>query len=198
MMFDKEQAESATRQLIAAIGEDPSREGLVCTPARVARAWQELTGGYALDPATVLNTSDGSKGFNDGTVDQMVVVAGIEFTSLCEHHMLPFVGTADVGYLPNQDRPVIVGASKLPRLVDMFARRLQVQERMTQQIADALDRHLSPLGVGVRIRAQHLCMACRGVSKRAPMATEVLLGRFRDSEVRAEFWSLSSFAMGAK
>lgn len=198
MSFDKERAKAATHELLIAIGEDPQREGLVSTPDRVARAWQELTGGYALDPATVLNTSDGSKGFNDGTIDQMVVVAGIEFTSLCEHHMLPFVGTADVGYLPNQDKPVIVGASKLPRLVDMFARRLQVQERMTQQIADTLDKHLAPLGVGVRIRAQHLCMVCRGVSKRAPMATEVLLGRFREPAIRSEFWSLSDFALGAK
>lgn len=192
--FDLPRAVQAAAELLASFGEDCGREGLLKTPERVAKAWREMLVGYDQDPAEVLKTSAGEVGFREGGVDQMVVIGGIEFSSVCEHHLLPFLGVADVGYLPNPEDPIVVGASKLPRLVDVFARRLQVQERMGQQIASALDEHLQPLGVGVRVRASHLCMVCRGVSKRAPMATEVLLGRFREPQIRAEFWALADFA----
>lgn len=194
--FDTQGAEDAARQLLASFGEDITREGLDQTPRRVAKAWREMLVGYDQDPAEVLCTSGGAKGFREGGVDQMVVIGGIEFHSVCEHHLLPFFGVADVGYLPNPEEPLVVGASKIPRLVETFARRLQVQERMTQQIADALQDHLQPIGVGVRATATHLCMVCRGVQKRAPMATEVLLGRFRSPEVRAEFWELARYSTG--
>lgn len=189
--FDREAAEEAASQLLRSFGEDPGREGLRHTPGRVAKAWEEMLSGYRQDPAAVLRTSAGEAGFRVGKLDQMVVIGRIEFHSTCEHHLLPFYGVADVGYLPDPEDPVVVGASKLPRLVEVFARRLQVQERLTQQVAEALDGHLHPLGVGVRVTATHLCMVCRGVQKRAPMTIEVLLGRFRQPEVRAEFWELA-------
>jgi GTP cyclohydrolase I len=192
--FDLERAARAGAELLAAFGEDHAREGLSKTPERMAKAWREMLVGYDQDPSEVLKTSAGDVGFREGGVDQMVVIAGIEYASTCEHHLLPFLGTADVGYLPDPEDPIVVGASKLPRLVEVFARRLQVQERMGQQIANALNEHLRPLGVGVRMKATHLCMVCRGVEKRAPMATEVLMGRFRDPEVRAEFWQLATYA----
>lgn len=194
--FDLGAATEASRALLVALGEDIDREGLAQTPARMAKAWREMTVGYDQDPAEILKTSGGEVGFREGDVDQMVVIGGIEFTSVCEHHLLPFFGEADVGYLPNPEDPVIVGASKLPRLVEVFARRLQVQERMGQQIAESLHAHLHPIGVGVRVRAVHLCMVCRGVQKNAPMVSEVLLGRFRAPEVRAEFWELANHSRG--
>ena len=193
MKQDKEKAEAAIHSFLEAIGEDPTREGLRKTPHRVAKAWEELVGGYNQDPQEVLRTSDGELGFREEGVDQMIVEAGIQFTSTCEHHLLPFLGEVDVGYLPGPSQ-IVVGASKLPRLVEVFARRLQLQERMTQEIATSLEEAVKPMGVGVRVRAVHLCMACRGIRKRAPMATEVLLGKFRESEVRAEFWSLADYA----
>jgi GTP cyclohydrolase I len=172
------------------VGEDTEREGLHGTPERVAKAWLEMLVGMHQQASDVLRTSTGSDGFSDvGGYDQMVVLSDIPFHSVCEHHMLPFSGFADVGYLPG-DSGMVVGVSKLARLVDVYARRLQVQERMTQQVADALQAHLQAHGVGVRVRATHHCMSCRGVRKAGTMATEVLLGSFRDHAVRAEFWNL--------
>jgi GTP cyclohydrolase I len=163
------------------LGEDPSRDGLAKTPKRVAEALRFLTQGYGQDPRKVLNGA-----VFDEHVDEMVVVKDIELYSLCEHHMVPFFGKCHVGYLP---RGKIVGLSKIPRLVDVFARRLQVQERLTNQIASALFDLLAPRGVGVVIEAQHLCMMMRGVEKQNSRAvTSSLLGTFRsDARTRAEF-----------
>ena len=184
-------ASTAVRDLLRALGEDPEREGLLDTPMRVAKAWDEILSGRLLDPAAVLKTSSGADGFDEvGGYDQMIVVSSIPFASVCEHHMLPFIGHADVGYLPGASGRV-VGLSKIPRLVDAFARRLQVQERMTQQVADALLTHLGAQGVGVRITSEHLCASCRGVKKQSRMVTEALLGNFREHAVREEFWHLS-------
>ncbi len=172
--------EDAVVRLLDFVGEDPHREGLAATPSRVLRSLTELTAGYADDPASILSTV-----FTEQH-DQMVVVDGVEFTSLCEHHLLPFVGTAVVGYVP---RGKVVGLSKLARLVECYARRLQVQERMTEQIAVALMEHLAPEGAGVVVRAHHSCMGCRGVRKpSARMTTSALYGIMRYSaETRAEF-----------
>lgn len=179
-----EDAIGAVRGLLDFIGEDPDRPGLVETPRRVLAALIEMTAGYADDPSKILGTF-----FEDDT-DEMIVVSGIEFTSLCEHHLLPFVGTATVGYIP-QGR--VVGLSKIPRLVECYARRLQMQERMTRQIADALNEHASPLGVGVVVNAHHSCMGCRGVRKPAArMITSAMLGAMRTvPEARAELLALT-------
>jgi len=167
--------------MLRGIGEDPSREGLAKTPQRVAEAMRFLTQGYGQDPRRMLNGA-----VFDEHVDEMVVVKDIELYSLCEHHMVPFFGKCHVGYLP---RGKIVGLSKIPRLVDVFARRLQVQERLTNQIASALFDLLAPRGVGVVIEAQHLCMMMRGVEKQNSRAvTSSLLGTFRsDARTRSEF-----------
>lgn len=190
--FDLPSAEAAVRQLLCAMCEDPEREGLHGTPGRAAKAWRELTEGYHQNPGEVLKTSDGKAGFSAPEYDQMIVVAGIPFWSTCEHHLMPFGGTVDVGYLPGEALRV-VGLSKIPRLVEVYARRLQIQEQMTGQIAAALQQHLDPAGVGVRIKARHLCAACRGVRKDVNMVTSKLTGKFRQPEVRAEFWSLAEF-----
>ncbi len=173
--------ESAVRQILIEIGEDPDREGLLRTPERMHRMWLELTCGYRVDPDRLINGALFDVGYNE-----MVVVKGIPFYSLCEHHMLPFFGTAAVGYLP---RGRVVGLSKIPRIVEMYARRLQVQERMTQQIADFLQERLNPYGVGVVIEAEHLCLAMRGVQKGgATLVTSAILGTFRASkQTRDEF-----------
>lgn len=170
----------AVVRLIEFIGEDPQRAGLVDTPDRVIRAFGEMTEGYKVDVEGLLTRT-----FED-RCDEMVVVRDIEFTSLCEHHLLPFTGTAAVGYVP-KDR--VVGLSKLARLVDAYARRLQVQERMTVQIAEAIETYLDPLGVGVVVAARHSCMGCRGVRKpSAEMVTSSMLGVFRGKpEARTEF-----------
>lgn len=178
---DREGAEAAVRTLIQYIGEDPAREGLAKTPHRVAKAFLEMTSGYTQDPAQILSTT-----FDD-RCDEMVVVRNISFWSLCEHHMLPFHGTATVGYLPKER---IVGLSKIGRLVHCFARRLQVQERLTQQVAHALMEHVKPHGVGVIIKAQHTCMEMRGVKTPGEMMTSCLLGQFLDPTTRAEFLAL--------
>lgn len=172
--------EENVRRLLQHIGEDPTREGLLDTPKRVVKALTEMTAGYLLDPAQVLGTTFGD------TCDEMIVVSPIEFTSTCEHHLLPFTGTATVGYVPG-DR--VVGLSKLPRLVDLFAHRLQIQERMTNQIADAIEEHLRPRGVGVILSAHHTCMSCRGVRKQGTqMTTSALRGYMKDDpKARAEF-----------
>lgn len=181
----KSSAESSIRLLLAHLGEDPDRDGLHDTPARVVRALVEMTEGYRQDPADVLSTTFDT----DVHYDQMVMSLGIPFTSLCEHHMLPFVGHVDIGYLPAGR---VVGLSKLARLVDIYARRLQVQERMTQQIADAIREHLHPLGVGVVVHAHHSCQAARGIRKDGTMVTSAMHGEFRDGPVRAEFLAFAS------
>ena len=167
--------------LLKNLGEDPSRQGLVRTPSRAAKAMEFLTSGYRQDIDKVLN-----KAIFDEDYDEMVIVKDIEFYSLCEHHILPFWGRCHVGYLPKSR---IIGLSKIPRIVDMFSRRLQVQERLTREIAEALETALDPRGVAVVIEGQHLCMMARGVQKQAPkMTTNVMLGTFReDSSTRAEF-----------
>jgi len=169
------------RALLGHIGEDPDREGLLRTPARVAESMRFLTQGYRQSVKPLLNGAV----FEEDT-DEMVVVRDIELYSLCEHHLVPFFGKAHVGYLP---RGKVVGLSKIPRIVDMFARRLQVQERLTSQIAKALNDALTPRGVGVVIEAQHLCMMMRGVEKQNSRATtSCMLGLFRsDARTRAEF-----------
>ena len=168
-------------KVIENLGEDPSREGLVKTPLRAAKAMEFLTSGYHQDIDEILNGA-----IFDEDFDEMVIVKEIEFYSLCEHHILPFWGKCHVGYLP-QNR--IIGLSKIPRIVDMFARRLQVQERLTREIAEALETALEPRGVAVVMEGQHLCMMARGVEKQAPkMTTNVMRGAFReDSSTRAEF-----------
>ena len=173
--------ETAVRDILTEVGEDPAREGLLRTPERMHRMWLELTCGYRVDPDRLINGAIFDVGYSE-----MVVIKGIPFYSLCEHHMLPFLGTASVGYLP---RGRVIGLSKIPRVVEMYARRLQVQERMTQQIADFLQERLNPYGVGVVIEAEHLCMAMRGVQKGgATMVTSSVLGTFRTSrETRDEF-----------
>jgi GTP cyclohydrolase I len=164
--------EDAVVRLLEWIGEDPSREGLLDTPKRVVKAFREMTAGLHQAPDDVLGTV-----FNE-TSDQMVVVRGIRFSSLCEHHLLPFTGTAAVGYVPDGR---VIGLSKIPRLVELFGKRPQVQERMTNQVAQALMQHLNPKGVGVVVKAHHSCMGCRGVRQPdAEMVTSCLLGCMRD------------------
>lgn len=181
-----DEAREAVRTLLRYMGEEPDREGLMETPDRVCRAWVEMTEGYRLNPEKVLSTTF------EGSSDEMVVLKDIEFTSCCEHHLLTFSGRAHVAYLPSNGR--IVGLSKLARIVDVFAKRLQVQERMTQQIADAIKTHLQPHGVAVVVEGQHSCMCVRGVRKQgASMVTSSLQGVFRDNaSTRAEFMSLIS------
>ena len=175
------QIPTAIRTLLAELGEDPDREGLAGTPDRVRRMYAELTDGYRTDPETLLNDAA-----FDVDYDEMVVVRDIEFYSLCEHHLLPFFGKAHVGYLPSGR---VIGLSKIPRAVDMFAHRLQVQERLTQQVATFLMERLEPKGVACVIEATHLCTVMRGVRKQeATMVTSAMLGTFRrDAKTRAEF-----------
>jgi GTP cyclohydrolase I len=171
----------AISTILDAVGEDPSRSGIAETPSRVARMYDELLSGYKTDPVELLNNA-----LFDVEYDEMVIVKDIDFYSMCEHHMLPFYGHASVGYLP-EDK--VIGLSKIPRLVDMFARRLQVQERMTQQIASFLEDLIKPRGVAVVVEASHLCAAMRGVKKqRTRMVTSAMLGAFRDNpSTRGEF-----------
>ena len=181
--------ENATRDLLSAVGEDPERDGLNRTPERVARMYDELLAGYRVDPEKMINDA-----IFDVDYDEMVLVRDIEFYSLCEHHMLPFIGKAHVAYLP---KGKVIGLSKIPRIVDLFARRLQVQERLTRQIADLLDTTLHPHGVAVVVEGLHLCSMMRGVKKaNARMVTSALSGTFSDNEVtRQEF--LSHIARGS-
>ena len=186
--FDTIQA-SVTRML-AAFGEDPNRDGLRRTPERVARMYAELLQGYRVDPVAMINEA-----CFDVQYDEMVIVRDIEFYSLCEHHMLPFFGHAHVAYLPQGK---VIGLSKIPRIVEMFARRLQVQERMTRQVADFINELLHPQGVAVVIEALHLCSMMRGVRKHdARMTTSAMLGAFRNSmATRMEF--LDNISRGAE
>jgi len=182
--FDHARAEAAVRELLVAVGENPDREGLTDTPARVARAYAELFAGLRQAPEDVLTTT-----FDLGH-DEMVLVKDIEVFSTCEHHLVPFHGVAHVGYIPSHDGR-ITGLSKLARLVDVYARRPQVQERLTTQIADALVRILEPRGVIVVIECEHLCMSMRGVRKPgARTITSAVRGQLRDPATRAEAMSL--------
>lgn len=175
--------EAAVRQILSEIGEDPDRAGLVGTPDRVHRMYTELTAGYHVDPERLINGAIFDVGYSE-----MVVVKDIPFYSLCEHHLLPFFGIAAVAYIPAGR---VVGLSKIPRIVEMYARRLQVQERLTQQIADFLMERVHPQGVGVVLEASHLCMAMRGVQKPGTvMTTSHVLGLFRTRDrTRAEFFA---------
>lgn len=174
---------SAVRDILAAIGEDPDRAGLAGTPERVERMYAELTAGYSMQARDVLNEA-----VFDVDYSEMVVVKDIPFHSLCEHHLLPFAGTAAVAYIPDGR---VIGLSKIPRVVEMYALRLQIQERLTQQVADFLMERLAPKGVGVVVEATHLCASMRGVRKPGMvMTTSAVLGLFRASDkTRAEFFS---------
>jgi GTP cyclohydrolase IA len=176
------EAESAVTALLRLVGEDPERDGLRDTPRRVVKAFLEMTAGYDDSPAEIL-----SKTFAEHS-DELIVLRGIDFHSMCEHHLLPFQGVAHVGYLPGK----VVGISKLARLVHCFARRLQIQERMTQQIATAVETHLEARGVGVIVSAHHLCMGCRGVRlPNTQLVTSAMLGTLRNNaETRSEFLRL--------
>lgn len=179
--IDAPVVEEAVRMILNAVGENPDREGLLKTPERVARMYEELLSGYRIDPIALVNGA-----IFDVTYDEMVLVRDIEFYSLCEHHLLPFIGRVHVAYLP---RGRIIGLSKIPRIVDMFAHRLQVQERMTRQIADFIDTLLNPIGVAVVVEGLHLCATMRGVKKHgARMTTSSMLGYFRKNvATRQEF-----------
>ncbi len=187
--LDEERVRRAAREMLLAFGEDPEREGLQETPDRVARMFHELLAGYRVDPVALVNDA-----LFEVNYDEMVIVRDIEFYSLCEHHMLPFIGRAHVAYIP---KGRVLGLSKIPRIVDMFARRLQIQERMTRQIADFLDALLEPLGVAVVVEAVHLCAMIRGVKKHdAKMTTSAMLGAFRTNlATREEF--LNNISRGA-
>ena len=179
--FDLDTISKSVKEILKAIWEDPTREGLLRTPERVAHAYQEILGGYEIDPVKLINGALFTVDY-----DEMVIVKDIEYYSLCEHHMLPFFGKAHVAYVP---RGEVIGLSKIPRIVDMFAHRLQVQERMTQQIAEFIQNAVNPWGVGVVIEGQHLCMMMRGIKKeQAKMTTSAMLGGFRKRlETRMEF-----------
>jgi GTP cyclohydrolase I len=178
--------EGAVREILSAIGEDPERQGLLKTPDRVSRMFEELTAGYTTDPVKLINGA-----MFDVDYSEMVLVKDIEFHSLCEHHMLPFYGRAHIAYIPNGK---VIGLSKIPRIVDMFARRLQVQERMTSEIADFLQETLDAEGVAVVVEGAHMCSIMRGVKKvkkaQASMTTRKMLGTFKDDrDLRNEFLS---------
>jgi GTP cyclohydrolase IA len=171
------------REILARLGEDPARDGLVNTPERVEKAMAFLTKGYEQDPRKILRGA-----LFDVDYDEMVIVKDIEMFSLCEHHMLPFFGKVHVAYIPNGK---VIGLSKIARLVEVFARRLQVQERMTRQMADAIQEAIDPQGVGVVIEARHLCMMMRGIEKQhSSTVTSAMVGCFRQKETRTEFLSL--------
>jgi GTP cyclohydrolase I len=188
--MDQEKIQEAIRNILSAIGEDPDRHGLQRTPERVARMYAEMLAGYRVDPIAMINDAC----FEDA-YDEMVIVRDIEFYSLCEHHMLPFIGRAHVAYLPNGR---VIGLSKIPRIVDMYACRLQIQERMTRQIAEFIDHLLKPRGVAVAVEALHLCSMIRGVKKHdSRMTTSMMLGSFRtDLAMRMEF--LDNISQGSE
>ncbi len=184
--MNKDKIQNLIRELLLELGEDPQREGLIKTPERVARSWEYITRGYHQNIDDVINGAlfhENAKG--------MIIVRDIEFYSMCEHHLLPFFGVAHIGYIPDKK---LLGISKIPRIVDMFARRLQLQERLTQQIADTLNEILEPKGLGVVLEARHMCMQMRGVKKSQSMTTtSSVLGEFHDDpETRAEFLGMIS------
>ena len=184
-----DEVQAAIRQILGAVGEDPEREGLKRTPERIARMYAELLSGYQVDPIKLVNDA-----LFDVKYDEMVIVRDIEFYSLCEHHMLPFIGRVHVAYIPDGK---VIGLSKIPRIVDLYARRLQVQERMTRQIADFIRDVLHPQGVAVVVEALHLCMSMRGVQKHnARLTTSAMHGAFRaNAPTRQEF--LDNISRGA-
>jgi len=171
---------SYLKDIIRFVGDDPEREGMVGTPDRVVRSWSKLYGGYNQNPADVLKTV-----FQEGACQEMVGVKDVEFYSTCEHHMLPFFGRIHIAYIPDKK---VVGISKLPRLIEVYARRLQIQEKMTAQIADAIMEHLTPKGAMVHCEAQHFCMTSRGVEKQnSKMITTAIRGSFKQIAIRQEF-----------
>jgi GTP cyclohydrolase IA len=184
--MNHDKVEKLIHELLLEMGEDPQREGLIKTPTRVAKSWEYITKGYTQDVQEVINGAvfhENAKG--------MVIVRDIEFYSMCEHHLLPFFGVAHIGYIPDKK---LLGLSKLPRIVDVFARRLQLQERLTQQIADSLFEILEPKGLGVVLEARHMCMQMRGVEKSQSLTTtSAVLGEMHDdAETRAEFLKMIS------
>ena len=183
-MKDHKKLQEITKLLLSEIGEDPTREGLINTPERVAKAWDFFSQGYRANVEEIVNGA-----IFEEDCSEMVMVRDIEFFSMCEHHMIPFFGRCHVGYLPNKK---IIGLSKIPRIVDAFSQRLQVQERLTSQIAETLMDILDPIGVGVVMEGRHLCMQMRGVEKQNSFATtSSMLGQFRESpETRSEFLSI--------
>jgi len=180
----KQKIEELIKELLLNIGENPTREGLANTPVRVARAWEFFSQGYTANISDIVNSA-----IFEEECSEMVIVRDIEFFSMCEHHMIPFFGRCHVGYLPNNK---IIGLSKIPRIVDAFSQRLQVQERLTSQVAETLMDILNPIGVGVVMEGRHLCMQMRGVEKQNSFATtSAMLGQFRESaETRSEFLSI--------
>lgn len=181
--MNQEAGRTLVEGILYAVGEDPRREGLRDTPSRVVRSWATLFGGYSMSPKEILHRS-----FNSENYDQMIVLKDIELYSTCEHHMLPFYGKAHVAYLPGDN---VVGLSKLARLVECFARRLQIQERLTQDIANSLMEHTGARGCGVMIEAQHMCMVARGVNKQnSVMVTSALRGSFIEEKIKDEFFGL--------
>jgi GTP cyclohydrolase IA len=176
--------EDKIKSIISFIGDNPEREGLKETPKRMIRSWREIFGGYIQEPEKIIKT------FTEGSCDEMVILKDIDFFSMCEHHFLPFYGKIHIGYIPNGK---VIGVSKLARLVEVYSRRLQIQEKMTTQIADIIDKYLNPKGVVVVCKAQHLCIVSRGIKKiNAIMITSAIRGAFRDEDdkARAEFMSL--------
>ncbi len=181
--MEQNELESHISRILSLVGEDPSREGLVKTPERVAKAMRTLTSGYQQDPEAILTSARFREEYK-----QMVIVRDINFYSLCEHHLLPFYGTAHVAYIPNG---YITGLSKIPRVVDCFARRLQIQERLTRQICECIQKALSPLGVMAVVEAQHMCMQMRGVEKQGCITTtSYFCGAFNQAKTREEFLQL--------
>ncbi len=183
MSVDLKKIELATKMILEAVKENPEREGLVKTPQRVAKSFKEICGGYFQNPKEILNDA-----LFESTNNEMVVVRDIEFYSLCEHHILPFFGRVHVAYIPDKK---VVGLSKIPRMVNIFAKRLQIQEQLTEQIADAIMDIVQPKGVGVVIHARHMCMEMRGVkSKYSYTSTSALRGIFLEEKTREEFFNI--------
>ncbi|MDR2099690.1 MAG: GTP cyclohydrolase I FolE [Campylobacteraceae bacterium] len=185
----QQEFEQAVKKILELIGEDANREGLLKTPSRVAKAWEFMTEGYTLDPKQVLNDA-----LFQSSNNEMVLIRNIEFYSMCEHHLLPIIGRAHVAYIPDGK---VVGLSKIPRMVDIFARRLQIQEQLTEQIAHAIDDVIKPKGVGVVVEARHMCMEMRGVEKiNSTTTTSALRGVFiKNTDTRKEFFSLINASM---
>lgn len=182
----RKELQEMVRKIIRYIGDDPNRNGLIDTPARVVKMWETVFSGYNIDPKIHIKT------FDKGQYDEMILVKNVEIYSMCEHHILPFYGTAHIAYIPTKDDGKIIGVSKIARIVDVFSRRLQIQERLTNQITDFLMKELRPLGVGCIIKAKHLCMMMRGVQKQnSEMITSSMMGVFRDdNKAREEFINL--------
>jgi GTP cyclohydrolase I len=182
-MKNQEEFEQAVKKILTLIGEDPSREGLEKTPLRVAKAFEFMTQGYQQNPVEVLNEA-----LFESDNNQMVLIKDIEFYSMCEHHILPIIGRVHVAYIPDGK---VVGLSKIPRMVDIFARRLQIQEQLTEQIADAIHDVINPKGVGVVVQARHMCMEMRGVQKtHSATTTSALRGMFLSANTRKEFFDI--------